>query len=310
MSKRKISQDYHDLALARNFFWIERLPVSTLDKTEWKCQNGHIWQATYTGIRRGDNCPKCSAKIVSLKLTGRAGHKWHKKGIDDYLSLAKLRGLTWNDDPVLPKNTHTKTSWVCKSGHQWMTTYKLIHKGRGCPYCANLSKKEDSDYEILARQSGIQWLGPSCKYVREITNWRCTKNHEWSASYNCVQQDHGCPECLDFVNGCLASKPQRKIHSMVGGELNKKEGRYRIDVAIEKCGKRVAIEYDSFYWHKKDAKDKEDRRDAFLVERGWKVLHIRGGRSVPLFEDLNFEINDLMCSDQPVSYLIQPDWKT
>jgi len=65
------------------------------------------------------------------------------------------------------------------------------------------------------------------------------------------------------------------------GVVNKPFNRFRIDVATRHRGVRIAIEYDSWYWHAHKAA-KDAKRTTELVAAGWKVLRIKGNLMVPL----------------------------
>jgi hypothetical protein len=38
-------------------------------------------------------------------------------------------------------NIKTKTGWQCGQGHQWQARYHDLRAGRGCPYCARLTRR-------------------------------------------------------------------------------------------------------------------------------------------------------------------------
>lgn len=96
-----------------------------------------------------------------------------------------------------------------------------------------------------------------------------------------------------MVNGFYTSKPQLAIHELLGGEVNRREWRYGIDVAILLDGVAIAVEYDCWYWHQ-DRVDKDAKRDAFLQSRGWRMLHIKSANLVPTIDQLNAAINRLV----------------
>ena len=70
--------------------------------------------------------------------------------------------------------------------------------------------------------------------------------HWLKSAYSTVKAGHGCPECLDMVNGAMVSKNQRLLCEMVGGELNgAKVGRFTIDVTKRIGAMKIAFEYDA-----------------------------------------------------------------
>lgn len=111
--------------------------------------------------------------------------------------------------------------------------------------------------------------------------------------------------CLDDrENGHPVSQQQRKIHEMLGGELNYRMGLFSIDIAFPE--KKYAIEYDSHYWHSKK-KDSDQRKEEMLKESGWKLFRILSVYSVPTKEQLEGAIQ-LLDMGLPSVELVMDDW--
>ncbi|CZH11661.1 Uncharacterised protein [Legionella pneumophila] len=87
----------------------------------WKCNLGHIWQATPSSIKnRGAWCPVCGG---SNKLT-----------IEQMQELAKLKGGKCLSTVYV--NARTKLLWECSAGHQWLAIPdKIKNIGRWCKEC-------------------------------------------------------------------------------------------------------------------------------------------------------------------------------
>jgi hypothetical protein len=181
MGTTKTLADYHALAKRRGFDWIgQALPRNVQTKTNWQCEQGHSWQASYNNIHLGTGCPEC----VGVK----------PKEVADYCGLARLRGFKWIG--TIPKNVRTKTSWQCKQGHRWQACYNNIQQGTGCPECCGKKPKEAADYHKLARVRGFTWTGGALpKNVHAKTSWQCGQGHSWQANYSNIQQGRGCSEC-------------------------------------------------------------------------------------------------------------------
>lgn len=168
---------YVELAERHDLSWIGENPGSTHLSTRWRCANGHEWDARYSSIRRGSGCPICATERKKRKQ-------------EDYHALARQCGLTWIGE--FPANTHAQTKWECQYGHQWMSTYKNISNGRGCPLC---SKIQPDDYRKLANRRGIAWIGEFPQSVSVKTEWRCAVGHTWTAEYRSIYDGKGCPYC-------------------------------------------------------------------------------------------------------------------
>lgn len=173
----------------------------------------------------------------------------------------------------------------------------------GCPYCGGKMPKIEQDYHELASLHGIEWIGKFPGRTMYKTEWRCQSGHEWQATYSSVQQRHGCPICLDRVNGAPVSKPQRKLHEMANGELNYRVRRYSIDIAL--LPDKIAIEYDCAYYHDNDH---DMKRDKTLIALGWRVLRVKSGTKLPTRKQLDIAIA-LLLSGETYTEIVLDDWK-
>lgn len=170
-----------------------------------------------------------------------------------------------------------------------------------------MRRKIEADYHDLVKKRAIKWIDKELpKYTHTNTRWRCLKDptHGWEACYNKIQQGTGCPHCMDMINGYHVSQPQRQIAALVGGILNHPCGRYRIDVAL--LDQKVALEYDSWYWHGGNDLGKEKKRDRFLTSQGWAVLHIQANTLVPIRPEILTAIDNLAQGN--IGYLTLADW--
>jgi hypothetical protein len=143
----------------------------------------------------------------------------------------------------------------------------------------------------------------SCRFCRK----KKLRKQRKKKALPCVSasQNKSSSTTFPLTNGRPTSQPQRKIAAMLNGELNYRCGKWRIDVAIIYRGIQMAIEYDSWYYHSKDTKQKE--RDDYLVDRGWRVLHIRSNATVPTEKQLMLAISDLLIGSS-IQYLVLHDW--
>jgi hypothetical protein len=103
-------------------------------KVQWKCHEGHIWDALPTSIKgtktkKGTNCPTCFGK--------------HKTTIEEVNFLAKSRGHVCcsesieNRDSILTFECFKKVGEV----HIWPTSFNSYKKSKnGCPYCTGRKK--------------------------------------------------------------------------------------------------------------------------------------------------------------------------
>ena len=287
---KKTPDDYLDLARVRGFIWLGPIVNSSNTKTRWQCSVGHSWWSTFQKLQRGSGCPHCASKVPLTK--------------SNYASLAESRGFIWLGPEVANKDQ--RTNWQCQEGHTWATSYGSIRGGSGCPFCAGKAPRTESDYRSIAHEQGIVWLGPMVSNVNLRTYWRCENGHEFQRNFNNMMYSTGCPECLDFINGVRVSKNQRTIADMLDGELNKKEGSYYIDIYVERKRCRIAIEYDSWFWHAGN-QDYDDKRDKDLIAEGYKVLRIRSNKQLPSQKQIDSAIRELV-STADRKEIVLPDW--
>lgn len=291
---RKKPEDYRSLAERRGFHWLGPPMRRVTEKTNWQCEQGHHWEACYSKIQQGRGCPICANER-------RARKQRHHPS--DYHDLARTQGITWLGPSV--DNSRMRTEWKCPHDHRWFACYSDIQQGKGCPICAGNAPKTPSDYRVLAKSRGFQWLGSEPSNVDTPTTWRCSHGHEWEATYAHVRQGTGCPTCLGMVNDAYASPLQRQLCDMVDGELNYPEDNRRIDVALPQW--RVAIEYDAWYWH--GYKLEEDAlRDQELLDAGWKILHVRSNARLPTRPELWAAISRLQLGKEQVLEIVLDDW--
>lgn len=295
----KTDDDYHALARIRGLEWIGERPSKVSGKSLWRCPEGHIWNVRYNDIQSGKGCPVCSRCRQS---------DYKRIPLEKYHELAQKRGLQWVG--AYPSNSHANTTWRCACGHEWETGFQDIQTGHGCPMCAwkrNIDKQRLTPdfYHQLATTFDLVWLGAPVSRIGQKTNWRCSKGHEFWASYNNLTYSSDCPSCIDCVNGHKVSNPQRELHSLLGGNLNLRVGIYAIDVALVIDGIQIAIEYDCWYWHK-SINHKEPKRDAFLLEHGWRILHIRTDLEFPTSEQLAIGITELLDGASTAEIML--DW--
>lgn len=117
-----------------------------------------------------------------------------------------------------------------------------------------------------------------------------------------------CGKCNGiFEKGQRASKVQIKIRNLLGkGVINFKVNKLAIDIAMVYKGKKIAIEYDCWQWHKKKI-DRDKKREKFLIEKGWKILSIKTNNIFPNITDIWNKIEKLSTNSN-YEELISEDW--
>lgn len=168
----------------------------------WRCDQGHVWQASIKSRTQGAGCPVCAGKIVN---PGENDLKscfpelaeqwdWDKNGIlgpDQVLAFSNRR--VW---------------WRCGRGHTWKAKISDRATRRSeCPYCTNRKVLEGfNDLKTVEPLVAAQWhpdrnvpLEPGMVLPGSTKRvwWRCGEGHEWKAVIysRTGTQKCGCPVC-------------------------------------------------------------------------------------------------------------------
>jgi hypothetical protein len=85
--------------------------------------------------------------------------------------------------------------WECARGHRWSAVPASIRKGTWCPECAGVRRLTLQQMNAIAKSRRGSCL--SKYYVNNATRlaWRCSADHEWTATPLQVKKGHWCPFC-------------------------------------------------------------------------------------------------------------------
>ena len=196
-------------------------------KVWWKCKKGHEWQAVIGDRVRGNGCPYCSGRKVTLEnclatINPKISKEWHQ---------SKNGKLTPYDVTSL---SNKKVWWKCSKGHEWEASINNRSKNRGCPYCSNKKVCEDNCLATINPEISKEWHpsknGELTPYDvvsgshRKVW-WKCSKGHEWEARVLERNSGAGCPYCCGQMvtyNNCLStldSQLAKEWHPVKNREL-------------------------------------------------------------------------------------------
>lgn len=254
--------------------------VGSHKKVWWKCNNGHEWEAEIKSRSVGSGCPYCSGRFAV-------------KGVNDLQTVDPAISEEWDFEKngeltpseVLP-NSGMKVWWRCKEGHGWQTTVSHRSKGNGCPYCGGKKVlKGFNDLQTVNPTLAKEWnyvkngeLTPSAVMPNSGKKvwWKCSKGHEWQQKVYHRNNGVNCPICYSERNTSFPEFALLYYLNKVGAEVihSYKELGYELDIYIP--SKKIAVEYDGFFWHKN--KRKQDLEKNQLCKReGIKIYRIREG---------------------------------
>lgn len=107
-----------------------------------------------------------------------------------------------------------------------------------------------------------------------------------------------------YNNGtCPTSKKQIELKDMIEQIYGNCELNYPCDQVSLDCmtiidGTKIDVEYDGWYWHR-DTKEKDKRRDFYVISQGYKVLRILAYKDrLPTKEEFVYNINALLNSNK------------
>lgn len=97
--------------------------LTSHSKYQWKCHDGHEWEATYGSIRDGRWCPTCSNKKKSEKTFQKLKDIVKSKG-----------GLMLSDNYT---RTDAKYNFECINGHRFIkSATNILYQGGWCNTCS------------------------------------------------------------------------------------------------------------------------------------------------------------------------------
>ena len=164
---------YPDIANQANG-WDPSLTIAgTAEKKSWKCEFGHIWEATVSNRSFSNTgCPVCA----NLKLL---------IGFNDLKTkYPKIAEEADGWDPLMVVyGTPKIMNWKCSYGHRWSASVdNRTRKSCGCPVCADYGFNPGFDaWFYLMQRSGEQQFGItndlSCRLrTHEKNGWVLLEN--------------------------------------------------------------------------------------------------------------------------------------
>ena len=256
----------------------QSLTLGSNKKAWWKCDKGHEWQAIIADRNRGYACPYCKGQKVL-------------KGYNDLATINPLLAKEWNferNEDLKPEQftvgSGKKVWWKCGKGHEWQAFISNRSKGIGCPYCSgrcaivgetdlqtvNPLLAKEWDYEKNTTLTPSQVTFSSGKKVW----WKCSKGHEWQASVANRNKGRGCPICTSERHTSFPEYALLYYLKKYGLETihSYKAKGYELDIYIP--SKKIAIEYDGYFWHK-NKENKDLQKNKKCLKDGIQLYRIR-----------------------------------
>ena len=275
----------------------------------WKCNNGHEWQSRISHRNNGISCPYCSGRYAI-------------KCENDLATLNPKLAKEWNyekNSKFKPEdftaNSGKKVWWKCLKGHEWQATIDSRSNGFGCPYCSGrYAIKGENDLTTINPKLASEWNYDKNGNIKpeDITAnsgkkvwWKCLKGHEWQATIVNRNIGNGCPICNSERSTSFpeyAIEYYLKKHNIEALHTYKEKG-YELDIYIP--SKKIAIEYDGYFYHKNKKKQDLDK-NIKCKNDGIKLYRIREGLPILNDSSIDYIVNknqkDLSAVIQKILY--------
>ena len=192
--------------------------VNQNTKLEAICENGHLFNPTAKGIKKGTWCKVCFSKGSEKRRL--VNFKPENLDIAKNIAISKLGTCL---SSTYTGNTDKNLEFICCKGHKWITDFKSIQRGVWCPKCSGVF---DSDKLVeineLAKNIASNYGGKlidEIKIVSKKVKWQCKNEHEWYATFHNVKDNLSwCPYC----NGSFSEEVCREYFETVFGKPFKK----------------------------------------------------------------------------------------
>ncbi len=153
--------------------------VNTSTKLNYKCTKGHehsiIWINWYHGCR----CPTCAGK---------------SKPTIKYINTSfKQEGYTLLSKEYI--NASTKLDYRCTKNHEHSITWSDWNSGYRCPYCYGNIKPTIEFVKQSFNKDNYILLSTEYINAHVKLEYKCSKGHEHSITWNGWRQGNRCPTC-------------------------------------------------------------------------------------------------------------------
>lgn len=265
------------------------LKAHSTKKVEWKCPNGHIYEASPANRASGKNCPYCSGRQVMVGENDLA--TTHPEYVSGLVDTSLATRVTAGSD--------RKVAWRCANNpaHIWASGVRnrlCSSPNKGCPICANkIIIPGENDLATTCPDLAKELVEPTlativCAGSTQYVEWQCPVcGHQWAAApaYR-TYGGTGCPVCNrkspSRKEQDLANTLRKLGLDIITGDRTILPRKQELDILIP--DKSIAIEFNGCRWHseisgkpKSYHKDKLDAcaaagiRLVFIWEDDWDL---------------------------------------
>ena len=213
--------------------------------------------------------------------------------------------------------------YTCDCGGETVADFAQVQSGHttSCG-CSPIGGQNALDVPYGTYKYNIFLISPAPKNSRgELRSYcRCPKcDNVFMAKNTKLLRGlvKSCGNCDLMRNKVRTSKQALDIDDIIQTKYNTQHNyntearvKRKINVDIAIIEHKIAIEYDSFYFHrlKRDQTQTEKIRTQKLLSAGWKLLTIRGDSDIPEPETILSNIAKLIDTEETYIIVTMDDW--
>lgn len=262
----------------------------------WLCSNGHEWEAAINSRNQGVGCAFCAGQRPTDTRNFATEYPELLKEIDSE------KNKEFDPTKITPR-ANRKIWWKCQAGHSWLasvTNRTRRQFDNACPYCLNRKLGEHNSLAQVRPDVAQDWhpTKNSPLTARDVIAggskkvwWLCKHGHEWQTSVGLrVHSGTGCPKC-SLQTSRIEIAVYAEIHALFSNVSwqEKIEG-YECDIFLGE--KKIGIEIDGVYWHRRRQNVDETKANLFEA-RSIQLFRLRE-EGLPLVSDrdISFKWSD------------------
>ena len=156
----------------------------------WRCKNGHTWDADFQIIRQGGWCRQCEKQ------------KKKEYSLENIKAIVAKNGFKCLSKEYI--NDSTKLQFQCAEKHIWMASPNNIKKGSKCRKCADklhgLNKRDSIEtFYKIAKKRGGKCLSTVYTLNNIQLMFQCAEGHIWQTKAANITNGRWCRKCA-YIN--------------------------------------------------------------------------------------------------------------
>jgi hypothetical protein len=182
--------------------------LGLLRKHQFRCAEGHVWQALGDSILKGLWCPRCGHKLGDRAI-------WQEDGLARLHAAAASKGGECLANEF--KGGKAYYRFRCSKGHEWETRGQHVIERTWCKVCNVIADRLGIDEaRHMANERGGQCLSNEYVNSRQKLHWLCHRGHSWHSAFSNIRAGHWCPTCYRISRLTSAKSKVRQRYESYG----------------------------------------------------------------------------------------------